>query len=81
MPEPIRTRLQQCFAAVFPNVTPSQITAASPQTVDAWDSVAHVTLMTVIEEEFGVELPVDGMEKLASFADVERYLESHGAVA
>ena len=72
----VHDRLRQCFAAVFPDLTPDQAAGASPATVDAWDSVAHVTLLTVIEEEFGVEVPVDDMAQLASFAAIERFLET-----
>jgi len=68
----IRPRLIRCFAAVFPELTPAQIVAATPTSVQAWDSVATITLTTVVEEEFGI--PVDDVEMAASFETLERYL-------
>ena len=43
--------LTKCFAAVFPELTPEEILAATPATVKSWDSVATLNLLTVIEEK------------------------------
>jgi acyl carrier protein len=51
----IEVRLIRCFAAVFPGLSDDQIVSASVDTVEAWDSVAAATLVSVIEEEFGIE--------------------------
>ncbi len=67
-----RDRLVTCFAAVFPKLTPAEIERATPLTVTAWDSLANVMLLTVVEEEFGVEVPVEELQTLGSF---ERLLE------
>lgn len=75
-----RARLVTCFAAVFPDLTPAEIERASPETVAAWDSLANVTLLTVIEEEFGVEIPVDDLETLASFDLLLDYLRTNVGV-
>lgn len=66
----IETRLQTCFAAVFPALPAAAIPAATQDTVSEWDSVATVTLLTVIEEEFGVTLDFEELEKLTSFQAV-----------
>ena len=70
-------RLARCFAAVFPQLRADQIRSATPRTVDAWDSVAHVTLVSVVEEEFGIEVPIDGMERLDSFDALEQLVRAH----
>jgi len=75
-----RARLVKCFAAVFPDLTPAEIERASPATVAAWDSLANVTLLTVVEEEFGVEIPVDDLETLASFDLLLDYLRTNVGV-
>jgi acyl carrier protein len=62
-----RERLERCFSAVFPDLSPDEIRRASPATVGAWDSLANVTLVTVIEEEFGLQLPLDDPDWAASF--------------
>lgn len=66
MPETTE-RLIKCFIAVFPGVDPERIEAAGPATVDEWDSIATVTLMSVLEEEFRIEVDPDDIEHLLSF--------------
>jgi len=70
----IQTRLTRCFAAVFPNIPEQQITTASVETVEGWDSVAAATLITTIEEEFGVEFDMDALSSLTSFQYIFDYL-------
>lgn len=72
----VRTRLMRCFSAVFPDLSPSDIERATPFTVAAWDSVANVTLLTVVEDEFGVQIPVDDIETLGSFELLLDYLRT-----
>lgn len=60
-------RLTKCFTAVFPELAPETVRTAAPTTVAAWDSVAHVTLLAVVEEEFGTTLDADAVEDLTSF--------------
>jgi acyl carrier protein len=54
-----KARLIRCFAATFPHLTNEEITAATLESVAGWDSVATVTLLAIIHEEFGVELILD----------------------
>ena len=63
----IQPRLSRCFAAVFPNLPQSQITTATLDTVEGWDSVAAATLITAVEEEFDVEFDMDTVGNLTSF--------------
>jgi acyl carrier protein len=70
-----KERLQRCFSAVFPTLPPDEIVNASPATIAAWDSVAGVTLFAVVEEEFALEIDVQEMKDLLSFASLLKYLE------
>ena len=63
----VRSRLARCFAAVFPDLPPDQVERASPETVPAWDSLATVTLVSVVEDEFGIQIPFEDPEWTASF--------------
>ena len=72
----VRSRLIRCFAAVFPGLTHDQIPKAQPATVTGWDSVASVTLIATIEEEFGVEFNVQEIANVLSFAKLSEYLQS-----
>lgn len=70
-----RARLEKCFSAVFPELTGSELARASTLTVGAWDSLASVTLLTVIEEEFGIQIDPEDLEHLVSFPLILDYLQ------
>ena len=71
----IEPRLIRCFSAVFPDVPEPQIASASMENVESWDSVAMATLVTAVEEEFGVEFDVDNLSNLTSFESMLGYLK------
>jgi len=71
-------RIASCFSAVFPDIQAAEIPRASTASLAAWDSVAHVTLLASIAEEFGVELEIEDYESLVSYALILDYLESKG---
>ncbi len=62
-----KARLRECFRAVFPEASDAQIEAATTDNTEAWDSVAQVTLVSVVEEEFGIGVPAEKYEELISF--------------
>lgn len=70
-----RARLIACFAAVFPTLSMEEIGAARPERVAAWDSVAHVTLLVVVEQEFGIQVAPEDIEHLTTFDAVLEYVE------
>ena len=70
-----RQRLTNCFQLVFPDLPADAIPTASQDTVAAWDSVAAITMVSVIEEEFGLELDLDDLADLDSFEKVYSYLQ------
>jgi len=74
----LETRLIRCLQTVFPGLSEDQARQASPDTVEAWDSVAMLTLLTVVEEEFGVAADYDRAEELASFSGIVQYLREQG---
>lgn len=74
-------RLEKCFRAVFPAVDPAQIASADSSTVEGWDSLAHITLLTVINEEFGVDVDFEEFEGATSFAAILERVERLAARA
>lgn len=68
-------RLANCFCAVFPELSNEEIIHASSATVQSWDSVAFVTLLTVIEEEFGISIEEDDPGRFDSFQGILSYLQ------
>lgn len=69
-----KARLTRCFAAVFPHLSEETIQTATPNAVEAWDSLASITLISVIEEEFGIEIDPEDIEHLVSFEKVLDYV-------
>jgi len=67
-------RLVGCFQVVFPNLPAEAIPAARQDSIEAWDSVAAITLMSVIEDEFQVTADLERMLELTSFAAFLAYL-------
>ena len=70
----IRERLMRCFSATFPNLTSEEILLASPSTVASWDSLASITLVAVLEEEFAIQIEPEDIEHLVSFDGSLDYL-------
>ena len=60
-------RLVSCFRTVFPALDDQEIAQASIASLAKWDSLATVTLVSVIEEEFGIEVKDTDLENFVSF--------------
>ncbi len=71
-------RLMRCFASVFPSLTPEEILVATTQSLEAWDSLASVTLVAVVQEEFGVQIDLIALPELDSFDAFVTFLRSQG---
>ena len=77
----IEERLINCFSTVFPNLTREEVLSADFETVSAWDSLAMVTLVFVLEEEFGVSIGADDFSHMTSFESVREFLAGKLAAA
>jgi acyl carrier protein len=71
----IDDRLTRCFASVFPEVSAEELPNASTETVPAWDSLAAVTLVAVLEEEFHIQIDLLALPELTSYATIRSYVE------
>ncbi len=70
-------RLQRCFRAIFPGIDVDRVAEVSVANTPQWDSLASATLLSVIEQEFGVAVnPLDAAD-LDSFASVRDYLDNY----
>lgn len=72
----LAARLRQCFATLFPDLTQDAIGKASVDSVSGWDSVAMVTLVSLIEEEFATSIPLEDLDQFTSFPQIEAYLRN-----
>ena len=70
-----QVRLAGCFLAVFPELSFDGITESSSMSVQNWDSVAGVTLLSEVEEEFGITIEDDDLARFNSFNGFLNYLQ------
>ena len=72
----IHEKVTRCFANVFPSLPSGEIPHASTTSLAAWDSLAHVTLLAAIAEEFGQDFSLDDYQALVSYSLIVDYLET-----
>jgi acyl carrier protein len=72
----VEERLHECFRTVFPNLSADEIVRANAASVATWDSLAIVTLVSLIEEEFGVVIAPEEYSLFISFELVNECLQS-----
>lgn len=73
----IRPEIKTIFADVFKFDGP--LTAeTSRRDVPKWDSLQHISLVTAIEQSFGVSLSMDEMVEIRSVRDICNILDRHG---
>lgn len=71
----IESRVSRCFLNVFSGLTPAELPTASQDSLSQWDSVAHVTVLSAIAEEFQIELDEDSFESLKSYPLIVEFVE------
>jgi acyl carrier protein len=72
----LEARVARCFSNVFPSVPQTELIRASTTSLATWDSVAQVTLLSAIAEEFGLDFELEDYEGLTSYALIVSYLEN-----
>lgn len=72
---PDNAELVEAFAAVFPKVPREELPTLTMASCADWDSLASVTLIAVVEEQFGIAIEPDDMEQLVSFELVQSLIE------
>lgn len=73
-------RLKQVFLAVFPKLAAEDVETASVETLEAWDSLAGITILTLLEETFQIQLDPLLLVDLTSFVAIRNYLIKQGVV-
>jgi acyl carrier protein len=76
--DPTAARLRACFSRVFPDLTEEETLNARVGGTPEWDSLATVTLFSLIEEEFGVSLDLDEFDETMSFPGLLKRIEDGG---
>jgi len=71
----LESRLANCFATAFPELEPPEIPSVSMGSLASWDSLAGITLLSLIEEEFSISISPDDAASLVSFELIVDYLQ------
>ena len=69
------TQLVRCFSCVFPDLPAERIPSVRAQSLEAWDSLASITLAAVVQETFEVEIDLLDLPELDSFDAFRAYLD------
>lgn len=56
----------------------NQLNGLQYQSVPTWDSVAHMQLMSLLEEKFEIELDIDDIIDFSSFEKGKEILNKYG---
>ena len=51
--------------------------SASPESVEAWDSLMHMRIVVALEEEFQVAIDEDEIAEMTSVAEIVRIIGVH----
>lgn len=69
--------LAECFLQVFPDLAASDAASATMLDTAGWDSLAHVTLVCLIAERFGLDADFELFQDATSFAAVRSVVAEH----
>ena len=78
----LQERLSYCIVTVFPELSGEEIPRASYTSVANWNSLAILTLVSVIEEEFCVSISIEELGSMISFElilDCLQKKDGHGS--
>lgn len=65
------------FIAGVMEVDPSELNEdVAYGTIEQWDSLMHLRMVMEIEEEYGVEIPIDEISNIKTLKDFYRYIEA-----
>ena len=67
-------RLARCFLSALPKLTMDNVRDTNVTALSDVDSWASVTLIAVIDEEFGINLSLDQLWELGTFQAIEQFV-------
>jgi acyl carrier protein len=70
--EQVRSIAADLFAVPGDKLT----SGSSPETLEAWDSTQHLTLVLALEEQFGFQLYPEEIEQMYNLGEVARVVEA-----
>jgi acyl carrier protein len=68
-------RLSALFLAAFPCLKDKSVSNATRDSISEWDSIAAVTLVTLVEEEFGEQFDLEDAAEWTSYKQIRDLLQ------
>lgn len=72
----IKEQLNKIFIEVFDDDSIEISDSTTAMDIDDWDSLSHITLISTIEEKFGVEFKFDEITSLKNVGEFISCIES-----
>lgn len=73
--------LEKIISSVFNVPIQLIIDEATPEAIANWNSMNHINLILVLEEEFGVTFTSQEISSIKKIADFRNYLKEKGVAA
>ena len=71
-------RVQSIMRDVFEDDTIILTRETSAEDMEAWDSMNHVRLIVAIEQELGIQLPMELVNELKNVGELVDLIDKHG---
>ena len=73
--------LEEVVSSVFGVEPQSLDESSSPDSVEGWDSMRHVNLVTALEQHFNVSIDIDDVMEMGSVGKIREILVAYGVRA
>ena len=78
MHHPIRTKIEKIFREVFDDDHLQLSDGLSSETLPTWDSLAHIRLVSALEDELSVTFTLEDIEAMTSVTKILAVVDSKG---
>jgi len=73
--------VEEVVSGVFGVEPQSLDESSSPESVEGWDSMGHVNLVTALEQHFNVSIDIDDVMEMGSVGKIRKILLAYGVQA
>ena len=74
-------RLMRCFTSAFPSAAREEFTTAKFESICGWDSLRGVTLLALLDDEFGMQIDLPELLELETFGALKTHLLQRGVIS
>lgn len=76
----LESRVADCFCALFPNYSREELLTATRESIPEWDSLAGITLLTILQQEFHLDIDLTDLEHFNSVQAVLGYVTANASL-